>query len=62
MVKLLVIDLPLPSLHPKAIKTAEASHCAEEQGKFWEIHELMMSKQESLGDLYLYAVSLSIDV
>jgi protein-disulfide isomerase len=57
-----VIDLPLPSLHPKAIKAAESSHCAEEQGKFWEIHELLMSKQESLGDLSSYAEALNIDV
>ena len=56
-----VIDLPLP-MHPKAPKAAEASHCAEEQGKFWEIHELMMTKQETLGDLSSYAVSLNLDV
>jgi protein-disulfide isomerase len=56
-----VIDLPLP-MHSKAAKAAEASHCAEEQGKFWEIHELMMTKQESLGDLSSYAVSLNLDV
>jgi len=56
-----VIDLPLP-MHSKAAKAAEASHCAGEQGKYWEIHELMMSKQESLGDLSSYAVSLNLDI
>jgi len=56
-----VIDLPLP-MHSKAAKAAEASHCAEEQGKFWEIHELMMQKQESLGELASYAVSLKLDI
>jgi len=56
-----VIDFPLP-MHSKAAKAAEASHCAGEQGKFWEIHELMMAKQESLGDLSSYAASLNLDV
>lgn len=56
-----VIDLPLP-MHSKAAKAAEASHCAEEQGQFWEIHELMMAKQDSLGDLSSYAASLNLDV
>lgn len=56
-----VIDLPLP-MHSKAVKAAEASHCAEDQGKFWEIHELMMKKQESLGDLFSYAATLKLDV
>ena len=60
-IKYTVIDLPLP-MHSKAAKAAEASHCAEEQGKFWEIHELMMAKQESLGDLSSYAADLNLDV
>ena len=49
-------------MHPKAAKAAEASHCAGEQGKFWEVHELMMTKQESLDDLSSYAASLNLDV
>ena len=61
LIQYTVIDLPLP-MHPNAEKAAEASHCAGEQGKFWEIHELMMSKQESLGDLSSYAASLNLDV
>ena len=56
-----VIDLPLP-MHFNATKAAEASHCAEEQGKFWEIHELIMSKQEAIVELSSYAVSLNLDV
>ena len=49
-------------MHSKAAKAAEASHCVEEQGKFWEIHEQMMAKQESLGDLSSYAADLNLEV
>jgi protein-disulfide isomerase len=36
-VRLVYRDYPLP-MHPYAPKAAEASHCAEDQGKYWEMH------------------------
>ena len=56
-----VIDQPLP-MHPEAAKAAEASHCAQDQGKFWEIHEEMMGKQDDLKDLSSYAKTLNLNV
>ncbi|MBV8820157.1 MAG: thioredoxin domain-containing protein [Acidobacteriaceae bacterium] len=54
-------DMPLP-MHPHAQKAAEATHCAEAQGKYWEYHDaLFASKQLGLPDLKQSARSLNLD-
>lgn len=45
-VKLVVRDYPL-SFHPHAQKAAEATECADEQGKFWEMHDKLFETQDS---------------
>lgn len=47
-VKLYYRNFPL-SFHASAMKAAEAAECANEQGKFWEMHNKMFDEQAKLG-------------
>lgn len=48
-VKLVYRDFPL-EFHPEAELAAMAAECADEQGKFWEYHDVLFANQELLGD------------
>jgi len=48
-VRLVFRHLPLTELHPNAAHAAEAAVCAEQQGKFWEMHDAMFADQNALG-------------
>lgn len=62
-VKIVFKDFPLPN-HPQAPKASEAGHCANEQGKYWELHDLMFANQRALTvpSLKQYAATLGLDM
>ena len=46
-VRLVYKDFPLPT-HANAQKAAEAARCAGDQGKYWEMHDLMFTDISAL--------------
>lgn len=56
-------DFPLTELHPDAERAAEAGACANDQGKFWQLHDLMYINQASLtqADIVNAAVQARVD-
>src|SRR3954453_21422276 len=58
-VRLVFRQYPLP-FHQNAEKAAEASLCAADQGKFWELHDAMFGNQGELGVDQLKAKAASL--
>ncbi len=52
------------SFHKDAMPAAHASECAREQGKFWELHDVMFQNQKALGapKLESYAKGVGLDM
>ena len=61
-VKIIYRDFPL-SFHPNAQKAAEAGECADEQGKFVEMHDAIFANQQAISvtELKATAVTLGLD-
>jgi len=57
-------DFPLTQIHPQAPKAHEAGHCAGEQDRYWDMHDLMFKNQKNLSvaELSGYAETLGLDV
>ena len=55
---------PLETAHPHALMAAEVAEVAGAQGKFWEMHDLLLEHQTHLKakDLQHYAEQLDLDM
>ena len=56
-------DFPLTTIHRDALGAAEAAHCANEQGRFWEFHDRLFANQQQLRRpaLKQHAADLGLD-
>jgi len=44
-------DFPIQSIHPNAAPAAMAAECANEQGNFWQYHDILFKNQKEWKDL-----------
>ena len=53
----------MESIHKNALKAAEASRCAGDQAKYWEMHDQLFANSAALEmtDLTRYATALNLD-
>jgi len=51
------VHFPLVNMHPNAFPAAEASECANDQGKFWEYHDKLFENQNNLGIELYYSIA-----
>jgi Na+/H+ antiporter NhaA len=56
--------LPLSDVHPRAQMAAEAAEAAGAQGRFWEMHDTLLSHQDALLPMQIrrYAEEMGLDV
>lgn len=56
--------LPLNDVHPNAQSASEAAEAAGAQGRFWEMHDVLMRSPDELSpvDLYRHASELGLDL
>ena len=61
--KIVYRDFPIENIHLAARPAAEASECADDQGKFWEYHDALYTRQASITtmDFVALAAELGMD-
>ncbi|MDP3964316.1 MAG: DsbA family protein [bacterium] len=53
---------PVDTIHPLALKAAEASECANDQDKFWEYVDMVYENQPDLTETYLTTIAQNIEL
>ena len=62
-VRFVMRENPLPSIHKNAANASVAALCARDQGKYWEMHDLLFDNQKELGvdNLKSFAGTIGLD-
>ncbi len=60
--KYAVFDTPIESIHGMAFIAAEATRCAGEQGKYWEMRTQLIANPQTLGQTTMHARAIGLDV
>jgi len=64
-VKFIMREYPLTSIHPRAMAASMAALCAKDQGKYWEMHNVLFDNQKALSDddikSYSETIGLNVD-
>lgn len=63
-IRLVFRNFPLTSIHAEAFNAAISAECAGEQGRFWEMHDLIFAHQEELSmeNLSSFAGEIGLNV
>lgn len=63
-IKFSYFHFPLVQIHTQAFRASLAAECANDQGKFWEYHDMLFDKQPSFSrdDLVAYATQLELSI
>jgi protein-disulfide isomerase len=63
-VKFVNRDLPLTEIHPHALRAAQATRCAGDQGQYWPLRDQLQRSNEALelSNLLDHAAKLSLDL
>ena len=61
-IRYVLMDLPLEQIHKQAFKASEATYCAKDQGKYWEMHDRLFENQRALEPWSAHAEAIGLDV
>ncbi|MEJ8566789.1 DsbA family protein [Elongatibacter sediminis] len=62
-VKFVMREFPIAGLHPRAPAAAQAALCARDQGRYWEMHDILFANQRQMSDENLqdYAEEIGLE-
>lgn len=61
-IRFVSLDMPLENIHEDAFVAAQAAHCADDQGKYWEMHDRLFENPRAIRPLDSHAEAIGLDV